>query len=72
MVSEVKSLLNDLYLFKYVFANLDFGEVGDIDLKQKYEDRHQITFNPKLECLQSNILMVEKAKNFAGNLSGEL
>jgi hypothetical protein len=55
-----------------VFPNLDFGEMGDVDLKQKYEDRHQITFNQKLECLQSNILMVEKSKNYAGNLESEL
>lgn len=46
--------------------------MGDVDLKQKYEDRHQITFNQKLECLQSNILMVEKSKNYAGNLESEL
>jgi hypothetical protein len=72
IIEELKVLLQDIYLYKHVFPNLDFGEMGDVDLKQKYEDKHAITYNYKMQCLQSNILMIDKARDFTGNLEEEL
>lgn len=37
LITELKELLQNLYLYKYVYANLDFGEIGDIDHKSKYD-----------------------------------
>lgn len=45
VIYDLKELLEGIYLFKFVYANLDFGSGGDTDVKFKYESRHNISFN---------------------------